>query len=371
MAKVAYVRVSTTEQHEDRQISALEPYKIDKWFREKISGKNTERPEFRRMMEYVREGDTVYVEDFSRLSRSLFDLLHVVDALKAKGVGMVSLKENIDTNTAAGRMMLGMVGVLNQFELDNLHERQAEGIAKAKAKGIYKGRKRIERPQNWAEVYARWKRREITGTEYQSLGAREVKEGEYKGRDFIGDPLIEWLPDDERLNKKVVGYMAGLRLMNGFQKTIFWTVAEVEKHADKYSQGYRAYKKYGASKSTARSGNRESPWASDFDQMAMKTVLKSLISKYGIMSTEIQNAVKYDQAAINIDTETGEETVDYVDNEPEPTAKPLSGEQQAELLKKYGADKVQQALKLGGYATLNEVTDETVGELTKVLDGLK
>ena len=165
MAKVAYVRVSTTEQHEDRQISALEPYKIDKWFREKISGKNTERPEFQRMMEYVREGDTVYVEDFSRLSRSLFDLLHVVEALKAKGVGLVSLKENIDTNTAAGRMMLGMVGVLNQFELDNLHERQAEGIAKAKAKGIYKGRKRIEKPGNWQEVYARWKRREITGTQ--------------------------------------------------------------------------------------------------------------------------------------------------------------------------------------------------------------
>lgn len=207
--------------------------------------------------------------------------------------------------------------------------------------------------------------------QYQSLGAREVKDGEYKGRDFIGDPLIEWLPDDERLNKKVVGYMAGLRLLNGFQKTIFWSVAEVEKHADKYSQAYRAYKKYGASKSTARSGNRESPWASDFDQMAMKTVLKSLISKYGIMSTEIQNAVKYDQAAINIDTETGEESVEYVDNEPESAAKPLSGEQQAELLKKYGADKVQQALKLGGYKTLNEVTDETVGELTKVLDGLK
>lgn len=207
--------------------------------------------------------------------------------------------------------------------------------------------------------------------QYKSLGAREVKEGEYKGRDFIGDPLIEWLPDEERFSKKVIGYMAGFRLINGFQKTAYWTVAEVDQHAEKYSQGYRAFKKYGASKSTARSGNRESPWASDFNQMAKKTVLKDLISKYGIMSTEMQNAVKYDQAAINIDTETGEESVEYVDNEPEPTAKPLSGEQQAELLKKYGHEKVEQALKLGGYATLNEVTDETIGELTKVLDGLK
>lgn len=165
MARVAYVRVSTVEQHEDRQIAALEPHKIDKWFREKISGKNTDRPEFKRMMEYVREGDTIYIEDFSRLSRSLFDLLHVVDALKQKGVGLVSLKESIDTNTAAGRMMLGMVGVLNQFELDNLHERQAEGIAKAKAKGIYKGRKRIEKPAGWAEVYEAYRTRQMTATE--------------------------------------------------------------------------------------------------------------------------------------------------------------------------------------------------------------
>lgn len=173
MARVAYVRVSTVEQHEDRQIAALTPYKIDKWFTEKISGKNTDRPEFKRMMEYVRDGDTVYVEDFSRLSRSLFDLLHVVDALKEKGVGMVSLKENIDTNTAAGRMMLGMVGVLNQFELDNLHERQAEGIAKAKAKGVYKGRKRIEKPENWQDVFTRWQRREITGA--QAMGETGLK----------------------------------------------------------------------------------------------------------------------------------------------------------------------------------------------------
>lgn len=207
--------------------------------------------------------------------------------------------------------------------------------------------------------------------QYQSLGAREVKEGEYKGRDFIGDPLIEWLSDEERLDKKVVGYMAGLRLMNGFQKTIFWTVAEVEKHADKYSQGYRSFKKNGASKSTARSGNRESPWASDFDQMAMKTVLKSLISKYGIMSTEIQNAVKYDQAAISIDTETGEESVEYVDNEPETKTAGLSGEEQGKILEKYGAEKVTKVLASMEYSTLNEVPVESKESLYEVLEGLK
>lgn len=207
--------------------------------------------------------------------------------------------------------------------------------------------------------------------QYQSLGAREVREGEYKGRDFIGDPQIEWLSDDERLGKKVVGYMAGLRLLNGFQKTIFWTVAEVEKHADKYSQGYRAYKKYGASKSTAKSGNRESPWASDFDQMAEKTVLKSLISKYGIMSTEIQNAVKYDQAAINIDPETGEETVEYIDNPDGEDSPSLSGEQQESLLREFGGDVVTRGLAAFEVSTLNEVKQDQLESFKEVLKGLK
>lgn len=165
MANVAYVRASTEEQNEARQIAALTPHKMDKWYQEKRSGKNTDRPQFRAMMDYVREGDTIYVEDLSRLSRSLTDLLQTVKALQEKRVELVSLKESIDTTTAAGRLMLTMIGAINQFERENLLERQAEGIACAKAKGIYKGRKRIERPQNWAGVYARWKRREISGKE--------------------------------------------------------------------------------------------------------------------------------------------------------------------------------------------------------------
>ena len=165
MANVAYVRVSTAEQHEDRQISALEPYKIDKWFREKISGKNTERPEFRRMMEYVREGDTVYVEDFSRLSRSVADLLRITADFQRRKIGLVSLKERLDSSTPQGRLMLTMIAAINEFERANILERQAEGIELAKQKGIYKGRKRIEKPANWQDVYSRWKRREITGAQ--------------------------------------------------------------------------------------------------------------------------------------------------------------------------------------------------------------
>lgn len=165
MARVAYVRASTIEQNEARQIAALTPHKIDKWYQEKRSGKNTDRPEFQSMMDYVREGDTVYVEDLSRLSRSLTDLLQTVRALQEKHVELVSLKESIDTTTAAGRLMLTMIGAINQFERENLLERQAEGIACAKAKGVYKGRKRIEKPDNWQDVFTRWRRREITGTE--------------------------------------------------------------------------------------------------------------------------------------------------------------------------------------------------------------
>ena len=165
MANVAYVRVSTVEQNEGRQVAALKSHGIDKWFTDKCSGKNTDRPQFRAMLDYIREGDTVFVEDFSRLSRSVADLLNIVNRFQAKKVGLVSLKENIDSSKPQGRLMLTMIGAINEFERANILERQAEGIALAKQKGIYKGRKRISKPTNWQDVFARWKRREITGTE--------------------------------------------------------------------------------------------------------------------------------------------------------------------------------------------------------------
>ena len=163
MANIAYVRVSTVEQNEGRQVEALKSHSIDKWFIDKCSGKNTDRPQFQAMLEYIREGDTVYVEDFSRLSRSVSDLLNIVNQLQDKRVGLVSLKERIDSTTPQGRLMLTMIGAINEFERANILERQAEGIALAKQKGAYKGRKRIQKPDNWQDVYSRWKRREITG----------------------------------------------------------------------------------------------------------------------------------------------------------------------------------------------------------------
>ena len=138
--KVAYVRVSTVEQNEDRQIEALKKHDIEKWFTEKVSGKDTNRPQLQAMLDFVRQGDTVYIHDFSRLARSTKDLLAIVDTLTEKGVHLVSNKENIDSSTPTGKLMLTMIGAIAEFERQNLLERQKEGIAIAKRKGKFKGR---------------------------------------------------------------------------------------------------------------------------------------------------------------------------------------------------------------------------------------
>ena len=169
MANIAYVRVSTVEQNEARQVEALKPHQIDKWFIDKCSGKDTNRPQYKAMLDYIREGDTVYIEDFSRLSRSVSDLLSIIDTMQRKGVQLVSLKERLDTSTPQGRLMVTMIAAINEFERANILERQREGIECAKARGVYKGRKRIEKPANWSEVYARWKCREISAKEAMKL----------------------------------------------------------------------------------------------------------------------------------------------------------------------------------------------------------
>ena len=169
MANVAYVRVSTLEQNEARQLEALEKYNIDKWFTEKVSGKNTNRPELQRLLEYVRDGDTVYVHDFSRLARSTKDLLELVETLQNKGVHLVSNKENMDTSTATGKLMVTMMAAIAEFERANLLERQREGIAIAKAKGMYKGRKAVAIKEEFAELYSQYKSRKINKVQFAEL----------------------------------------------------------------------------------------------------------------------------------------------------------------------------------------------------------
>ena len=159
--KVAYIRVSTVEQNEARQMEAMKGFGIDKYFIEKKSGKNTtDRPQLQAMLEFVREGDTVYIHSLDRLARSTQDLLNIVEQLQAKGVELHSDKEAIDSNTPTGKLMLTMIAAINQFERENLLERQREGIAIAKEQGKYKGRKQVK-PDAWEEAYAKYRAREI------------------------------------------------------------------------------------------------------------------------------------------------------------------------------------------------------------------
>ena len=159
--KVAYIRVSTEEQHEARQKEAMKGFGIDKYFIDKKSGKNTtDRPQLQAMLAFVREGDTVYIHSLDRLARSTQDLLNIVEQLQAKGVELHSDKEAIDSNTPTGKLMLTMIAAINQFERENLLERQREGIAIAKEQGKYKGRKQVK-PEAWEEAYSKYKAREI------------------------------------------------------------------------------------------------------------------------------------------------------------------------------------------------------------------
>ena len=159
--RLAYVRVSTAEQNEQRQVEAMKRYDIEKWFIEKVSGKDTNRPKLQELLDFAREGDTIHIHDFSRLARSTKDLLDIVEQLNTKGVHLVSNKENIDSSTPTGKLMLTMIGAINEFERTNLLERQREGIAIAKRDGKYKGGK-AKTVADFAEHYSRYITRQTT-----------------------------------------------------------------------------------------------------------------------------------------------------------------------------------------------------------------
>ena len=166
MANVAYIRVSTIDQNEDRQLENLKQYQIDRIFSEKVSAKDMKRPQLQEMLRYVREGDSVYINDFSRLARSTMDLLSIVEQLQSKNVQLISIKENIDTSTPTGKLMLQMIAAINEFERANLLERQREGIKCAKERGAYKGRKKIEVSEHdFSELYQLWTLHKISKSE--------------------------------------------------------------------------------------------------------------------------------------------------------------------------------------------------------------
>lgn len=159
--RIAYIRVSTAEQNEQRQIEAMQKYGIEKWFTEKVSAKDTNRPKLQEMLEFAREGDTIHIHDFSRLARSTKDLLDIVETLNSKGIHLISNKENIDTSTPTGKLMLTMIGAIAEFERQNLLDRQREGIAIAKRNGKYTGGKR-KMIHGFEDGYRRYKSRELS-----------------------------------------------------------------------------------------------------------------------------------------------------------------------------------------------------------------
>ncbi len=162
--KIGYVRASTTDQNTARQEVLMEELGVDQVYIDRISGKNTDRPELKRMMTFVREGDMVIVESISRFARNTRDLLDLVEQLTRKRVEFVSKKEAIDTTTPSGKFMLTVFGAVAELEREYILQRQREGIAIAKAKGIYKGRKPIERPE-FNQVVTLWRRGTITAVE--------------------------------------------------------------------------------------------------------------------------------------------------------------------------------------------------------------
>ena len=166
--KIGYIRISTTDQNTARQELLMEQLGVDEVYIDRMSGKNTNRPELQKMMEYVRKGDTVIVESISRFARNTRDLLDLVEKLSEKGVEFVSKKEAIDTTTPTGKFMLTVFGAVAKLEREYILQRQQEGIAIAKAEGKYRGRKPIERP-NFDAVVKQWQEGRISAAEAMKM----------------------------------------------------------------------------------------------------------------------------------------------------------------------------------------------------------
>lgn len=159
---VGYVRVSSLDQNPERQLEELKAMQVEKIFMDKLSGKNVERPELQNMLNFVREGDTLVVHSLDRLARNLSDLLTMVQDLTGRGVSVRFLNERLDfdagkESSPMAKLMLSMVGAFAEFERSMIKRRQAEGIALAKARGVYKGRQRSVTDAQIEEIRAMMK----------------------------------------------------------------------------------------------------------------------------------------------------------------------------------------------------------------------
>jgi DNA invertase Pin-like site-specific DNA recombinase len=152
---VGYIRVSSLDQNTDRQ---LDGHQLDRIFTDRLSGKDTARPELGAMIRYVRDGDTIVVHSMDRLARNLDDLRRLVRELTGKGVKVKFLKENLTftgDDSPMATLLLSVMGGFAEFERALIRERQREGIAIAKTKGVYLGRKPALRPEQAEELVRR------------------------------------------------------------------------------------------------------------------------------------------------------------------------------------------------------------------------
>lgn len=170
--KVGYVRVSTKEQNTARQEILMEQLGVDKVYLEKVSGKNTNRPQLKAMLEFVREGDTVVVESISRFARNTKDLLELIELLQEKKVEFISQKEAIDTTTPTGKFMLTIFGAVSELERSYILQRQKEGIEampidkktgkrKSSKTGRVTGRPLMKYPKEWTKIYNQYITKEL------------------------------------------------------------------------------------------------------------------------------------------------------------------------------------------------------------------
>lgn len=142
---IGYARVSTENQNLDRQIDALNNYGIDVLFTEKMTGTIKDRPELEKVKLKARSGDTIVIESLSRLGRSTKDLLTLIDEFNRQNIKLVSLKEDIDTTTPTGKLLLTVLSALSQFERDLIVQRTNEGLMSARQRGRKGGRPKVDK----------------------------------------------------------------------------------------------------------------------------------------------------------------------------------------------------------------------------------
>jgi len=163
--KIGYARVSTQDQNLDRQLDNLRAAGCERIFNEKMTGTKSDRPELKTMLLTLRSGDVLVIDSFSRLSRSTKDLLAMVDQLTEMGVHLVSLKENLDTTTATGKLMLTMLSALSQFERDLIAERTIDGLKAARSRGRCGGRPRLGSDKDKQQALAMYRANVMTNAE--------------------------------------------------------------------------------------------------------------------------------------------------------------------------------------------------------------